>query len=909
MAPSKHSRRKATPENSSRRSTGKQVKEKYAEEEAKPDEREQIDDDDWALGWTLWTAHRARTGSANVPPDHPDTKLVRWAERQKLDYANFNRGESSFLSNGGFSMLSRMGFTWDLKEEDNDRNGDEFTSADNDKTSAKEKSVQTKKESATAWFDEGWETHLQKLLEYNQKHGNVNEIPPRSQLGKWIVALRGHYKEYMNGNSSLLNPERVEMLEGLGFNFIDWETHNLAPLAQETNGARKNHEPTNSDERKPPSRISLHSYNVCEKGETVEPKKRKAPEPQNTENTKKAKGSQSHGKRVPPPRTQNDSTTTNDVELPQDGRRRSLRRSILTSDVSKRSASDSNDSVTKSEVKASQNGQRRSMRRSISTATPNEVEAFQDVRRHSPRRSISTAGISKRSALGTTPSKALATASATKGSARRRAASDSNKPSRQTKSNPIRSMKQNSLSYAGSLSAKVGYGEDLEVAVADALEGKHNVEITDDSVEITVGGLVVMTVREYQRLLIPNEPQDPSKNCSKMQAERNRAWHNRFCALVEYKRIHGHICVPKAIPLNKPSLKSLSTWVYQTRQYKRERDRGAKNTLTKARLQKLADIGFEWNTRRSQQFWHNIANTMNAKSWDAHFNALLKFKAIDGTCLVPKVYPPNPSLSYWVARQRTQMKLKLEGKIHSLTPERERRLMEIDFVFNSKNSETRRFNLMRRFKDQWEDRFERLLRFQKKHGHTWVPKRFEQDTALAGWVCRLRSLIRQKWEGIDNTLSDERMKRLLDIGFQVYPKGQEWKNPTNKLLSKTNAEANISEKEEANGNRRISSARHISVDGSTQKGILDHRDDKMEDYDDEVWDEDNEDNEVDDDDDNDEMEDNNHNADDGDECKPVGWIDEHHCKVCKVAFNSFLEAMAHEARCSGFTDKVRKHVI
>lgn len=77
------------------------------------------------------------------------------------------------------------------------------------------------------------------------------------------------------------------------------------------------------------------------------------------------------------------------------------------------------------------------------------------------------------------------------------------------------------------------------------------------------------------------------------------------------------------------------------------------------------------------------------------------------------------SLSYWVARQRTQMKLKLEGKIHSLTPERERRLMEIDFVFNSKNSETRRFNLMRRFKDQWEDRFERLLRFQKKHGHTW----------------------------------------------------------------------------------------------------------------------------------------------------------------------------------------------
>jgi hypothetical protein len=63
--------------------------------------------------------------------------------------------------------------------------------------------------------------------------------------------------------------------------------------------------------------------------------------------------------------------------------------------------------------------------------------------------------------------------------------------------------------------------------------------------------------------------------------------------------------------------------------------------------------------------------------------------------------------------------MKLEGRNHCLTPEREKRLIAIGFVFNSKNKEMRRFNLLRRYSGQWDDRYERLKQFKKKYGHTW----------------------------------------------------------------------------------------------------------------------------------------------------------------------------------------------
>ena len=78
------------------------------------------EDEEWAHGWTLWTAYRAAledNAPVDVPKDHPDQKLVEWVQRQQDDYKAWKLGDNSFLSTDGFQMLSRMGFKWDYVDD------------------------------------------------------------------------------------------------------------------------------------------------------------------------------------------------------------------------------------------------------------------------------------------------------------------------------------------------------------------------------------------------------------------------------------------------------------------------------------------------------------------------------------------------------------------------------------------------------------------------------------------------------------------------------------------------------------------------------------------------------------------------------------------------------------------------
>jgi hypothetical protein len=61
-------------------------------------------------------------------------------------------------------------------------------------------------------------------------------------------------------------------------------------------------------------------------------------------------------------------------------------------------------------------------------------------------------------------------------------------------------------------------------------------------------------------------------------------WEEKFDALKEYKKSHGHCNVPSTWPKNKP----LAIWVGHQRQCYRN------NKLSKARIKRLEDIGFVW---------------------------------------------------------------------------------------------------------------------------------------------------------------------------------------------------------------------------------------------------------------------------------------------------------------------------
>lgn len=104
--------------------------------------------------------------------------------------------------------------------------------------------------------------------------------------------------------------------------------------------------------------------------------------------------------------------------------------------------------------------------------------------------------------------------------------------------------------------------------------------------------------------------------------------------------------------------------------------------------------------------------------------------------LVPKEYPPNQRLARWVTKQRKHFKAKSENKYHALTDEKEKRLRDAGFVFNTKTPEIMRNSVLKRYEDRWEHFVDALQQFKDEHGHCAVPRRWKKDPQLASWVMR-----------------------------------------------------------------------------------------------------------------------------------------------------------------------------
>ncbi|KAL7572037.1 hypothetical protein ACA910_001690 [Epithemia clementina (nom. ined.)] len=221
--------------------------------------------------------------------------------------------------------------------------------------------------------------------------------------------------------------------------------------------------------------------------------------------------------------------------------------------------------------------------------------------------------------------------------------------------------------------------------------------------------------------------------------------------------------------------------------------------LSRERKEKLDALGFVWSLRSKRIEDH----------WDQMFRQLVEYKKKQGDCLVPSRYEENLKLGKWVETQRYEYtKLQratsdsgtssckeaaaavaaaeLEGKPRAtnprLTEERLRRLESIGFEWKVRNK-------MKRYYDkQWQDMFERLLKFKHENGHCIVPKRYPPDIKLGTWVHTQRIQYRKlghgpkgkdgnasegealsdeipKGEEMSYRLTDERRKRLEEVGF------------------------------------------------------------------------------------------------------------------------------------------------
>jgi hypothetical protein len=138
-----------------------------------------------------------------------------------------------------------------------------------------------------------------------------------------------------------------------------------------------------------------------------------------------------------------------------------------------------------------------------------------------------------------------------------------------------------------------------------------------------------------------------------------------------------------------------------------------------------------------------------SEKWMHRYHDLLEYRKQNGHCNVPFDFKEKPFLSQWVKRQRHQYKCKFNGKHSHLTSERIGLLEMVGFIWDSHAA-------------AWEENFEVLKEFKKKHNHSHVPIALNQ---LSTWVKRQRRQYKRFISKLPSTLTEDRISRLTVQGF------------------------------------------------------------------------------------------------------------------------------------------------
>jgi hypothetical protein len=137
--------------------------------------------------------------------------------------------------------------------------------------------------------------------------------------------------------------------------------------------------------------------------------------------------------------------------------------------------------------------------------------------------------------------------------------------------------------------------------------------------------------------------------------------------LKAFQSLNGHCRVPQ---LQGPLGKWVMTQIHQSKLLIDDKP----SSMTKERMQKLNDIGFEWVLRET-------------KGLDAMHEELKAFRSLYGHCRVPQLQGP---LGTWVTTQIYQYKLLIDGKPSKITEKRIRKLSDIGFEWRVSQGRRRR---------------------------------------------------------------------------------------------------------------------------------------------------------------------------------------------------------------------------
>ena len=156
-------------------------------------------------------------------------------------------------------------------------------------------------------------------------------------------------------------------------------------------------------------------------------------------------------------------------------------------------------------------------------------------------------------------------------------------------------------------------------------------------------------------------------------------------------------------------------------------------------------MGFLWSVREGGH-----------TSWESRLIELREYQSRYGHCNVPKCYPPNPSLGYWVNEQRFQYRRLIKGKSSYMTQTKINHLNSIGFIWTLRES-----------KRPWAEWLDELQRYRAEHGNVDVPLKYEKNIPLGAFVNNQRSEYRKLKKGYGNSsMTTEKISDLESLGFQ-----------------------------------------------------------------------------------------------------------------------------------------------
>ncbi|MFV8133222.1 Helicase associated domain protein [Streptomyces syringium] len=178
-------------------------------------------------------------------------------------------------------------------------------------------------------------------------------------------------------------------------------------------------------------------------------------------------------------------------------------------------------------------------------------------------------------------------------------------------------------------------------------------------------------------------------------------WWDGYAAALQYRTAHGHLDVP--LRYRTPDGFQLGQWLVKQRQHRR------KGWLADDRTTALDKAGIVWEPGEAR--W--TATYQLAAQWYAEHGHLdIPYARADGA---------GDPLGQWIVRQRQHR------RAGALSDDRIRRLDEIGMIWEHRDS-------------AWQKNLDALAAYQRQHGDTLVPQRYEHESVrLGAWVSQMRA--------------------------------------------------------------------------------------------------------------------------------------------------------------------------